>query len=209
MHIRHGIVIFLTCFFCFSTYGSDSKIYTFQDHHRVFGKNNISLSLVPVLTNGFEINYDRRIVERHWIKIAPMYLRSENYRQTHLSDMRRAAGYGFKLQHKYFPYANTEKKYGLFLSYGPTFQRFDTETHARENLSFNKFGFECVIGGRKVLYNVFYVEFYGGLISNYLKIQKDETENWRKTLKSHSTMWFDYGKTGNFMIFGINIGVLF
>jgi hypothetical protein len=211
MNSRLVIIVFLSIFSVWSVYGesADGRVYTFQDHHKIFGRNNISLSLSPIFANGLEVNYDRRIVERHWIKLAPVYFRKGNYRRSPEFNVRQIEGYGFKLQHKYFPYANTAKRQGVFLSYGPTFQSFKIETHDREKLSFDKFGLECVIGVRKVFQDAFYFEFYAGLASNYLKVKNDETENWREILNPRSRMWFDYGKTGNFMTFGVNIGVLF
>jgi hypothetical protein len=188
---------------------SADRVYTFQDHHTVFGKNNISLSLAPIIAGGFEINYDRKIIDRHWIKLAPTYFRRQNYRDREISDMRQVEGYGFKLEHKYFPYANTQKEMGYFLSYGPTFQHFSLETHDRENLVFNKIGMECIIGVRKVFKSIFYFELYGGLAMNYLQIKNDETEDWRELLHEYDKRWFDYGKTGNFLTFGLNVGVLF
>jgi hypothetical protein len=211
MHFRYGIVVFFVCFSCWSIHGQGGhdRVYTFQDHHSIFGKNNVSLSLAPLFAGGYEINYDRRIIERHWLKLAPMYFRKQNYRDTELSSMREVRGYGFKFQHKYFPYANTEQGLGFFLSYGPTFQYFLLENHNRENLSFNKMGLDCVIGVRKVFREIFYFEFYAGLAMNYLQIRTNETQNWRESLESFDRFWFDYGKTGNFMTLGLNVGVLF
>ena len=206
-YLLFGTVIFLLTL---SAHGqSDGRIYTFQDHYSVFGKNNISLSLAPLIRQGFEVSYDRRIIERHWLKLAPVYFRKEDYSPSTPTDLKRMQGYGFKFQHKYFPYANTDSKMGIFLSYGPGFQRFDIETKDGQFLSFDKMGFECVIGMRKVFNNVFYFEFYGGLAANVLNVRKDETINWRLTLQEYNTMWFDFGKTGNFMTFGFSLGILF
>jgi hypothetical protein len=215
MHFRFAITVFLTCFFCAflnaQTGGGSTadRVYTFQDHHTIFGKNNVSLSFAPLLAGGLGANYDRRLIERHWIKLAPAYYRMQNYRDLEKSDMRQVQGYGFKLQHKYFPYANTNSKLGYFLSYGPTFEYFSIETHRRENLSFNKIGFECVIGARKVFRNIFYFEVYAGLATNYMQIMNDETKDWRGVLELYEKYWFEYGKTGNFITLGINVGVLF
>jgi hypothetical protein len=211
MYFRYGIIVFFSVMFCLSVYGQsgDDRIYTFQDHHAVFGKNNVSLSMAPLIANGFEVNYDRRIVERHWIKLAPIYYRKEDYKITFPGDMRYVQGYGFKIQHKYFPYANTEKKTGLFLSYGPTYQHFDIETKGYQSLSLDKIGFECVVGVRKVFYNVFYYEFYAGMATNCLNIKNDETGDWRVALKDYNSLWFDYGKTGSFITLSVTLGVLF
>ena len=205
---------------------SVDRIYTFQDHHLIFGKNNISLSLLPLINRGFEISYDRRIVERHWVKLAPIYFRMQDYRQTLTIDLKNVQGYGVKLQHKYFPYANTNSKIGIFLGYGPTYQKFELETKNEQFLSFNKIGVECVIGVRKVFFNVFYFEFFAGLATNYLTIENDDTEDAEKILRE-SSAWLDYtglrgrtgntftlgtgnhGVTGNFMTLGFSLGVLF
>lgn len=206
-----AIFIFCTWFANLSTYGqsADGRVFRYQDHHSVFGKNNISLSLFPLINNGFEINYDRRIIERHWVKLAPSYFRRESYRESASASLRQVQGYGFKFQHKYFPHADTEKQFGLFVSYGPSYQYFDITTNSGLAVSFDKIGFECVIGMRRVFQNVFYFEIYAGLASNFLTIRLDETGNWRDVLKNHSAMWLDYAKTGNFITFGFNVGVLF
>ncbi|MCL2028086.1 MAG: hypothetical protein FWG79_06300 [Bacteroidales bacterium] len=205
------IIAFLICAFSLSAYGQGGgdRVYTFQDHASIFGKNNISLSLIPLLRQGFEVNYDRRLVERHWLRLSPIYFRIEDYKQSFPEDMRRLTGYGAKFSHKYFPYANTEKKLGFFLSYGPTYQYIDLETKNHKRVVFDKIGFECVIGTRKVFLNVFYYEFHIGLASNYLNVRNDETADWRAVLEKHNTMWFDYGKTGNFVTLGFSLGVLF
>jgi len=188
---------------------SVDRVHTYQDNHVIFGKNNVSLSLFPLIVRGFEINYDRRIVERHWLKLAPVYYRMQDYRASAPSDIKRMQGYGFKFQHKYFPYANTDKKLGVFLSYGPGFQQFDIEAKDEKSLSFSKIGFECVIGVRQVFSNVFYFEIYAGMATNYVNTQKGETEYWQNILEKQNSMWFDYARTGNFMVFGISLGVLF
>jgi hypothetical protein len=57
---------------------------------------------------------------------------------------------------------------------------------------------------------VFYYEVYAGMATNYLNVKKDNTDgNWRDALREHNSLWFDYGKTGNFMTLGVTLGVLF
>jgi len=224
-----GILIFLLTF---STYGqrfnreyvrTSDRIHTYQDHQFIFGKNNLSISFLPLIQRGIEIHYDRRIVERHWLKLAPVYFRMRNYGGSSTTDFRNVDGWGLKLQHKYFPYTNTDRGLGFFLSYGPGFQRFDITTRNDKNLVFDRILFECVIGFRKVFAGVLYFEFFVGLEANLLQIDRGATGN----VLPHELTWSDYTgfrritggiltfgegnytRAGNFLTFGLNFGILF
>jgi hypothetical protein len=202
---------FFVWFFCLFSYGQSVRQtgYVYEDNANFFGKNNVSLSMLPVFKNGFELNYDRKIIDKHWVKLAPIYYRTEDYTLSVPEDLMRVKGYGFKFQHKYFPYNHIGKQFGIFMSYGPGFQSFELTTKGREFVKFDKYGFECVIGVRKVVYNVFYFELYSGLASACLKNRSDETVDIYEVLKKNNTWWFDYGVTGNYFLLGINLGVLF
>ncbi|MCL2683389.1 MAG: hypothetical protein FWE63_07930 [Bacteroidales bacterium] len=205
-HFLLGIIVFLIGLPCSSVHGQAyQRVDDHVDDFRVFGKNTLSLSLFPLIERGFELNYDRKIVNKHWIKISPAYYRHQNWRPDNLMLLE---GYSFKVQHKYFPYSNTKSKVGLFLSYGPDFQHFDLTT-PRGNVKFNKYGLECVIGLRKLFYDVFFFEVYGGLATNYLSIRRNEGADWREILEKHDSAWFQYGITGNYLVFGLNIGIVF
>ena len=209
-HLSFVIIAFLTWFFCLFAHGqSYRKANLYKDDPNVFGKNNISISVFPLIQRGFELNYDRKIIDKHWLKFAPVYYKMENYSHSGSTNLRSAQGFGFKFQHKYFPYNYTKKPMGLFLSYGPSFQRFNLETKGRETVKFDKYGLECVIGLRRVILDAFYFELYGGLATDYLKNRNEEKVDWDDVLKNHNALWFDYGIRGNYIVFGINIGILF
>ncbi|MDR0437818.1 MAG: hypothetical protein LBH22_05900 [Bacteroidales bacterium] len=179
------------------------------DDSRVFGKNNLSISLLPLVERGFELHYDRKIVNKHWIKIAPAYYRFQDWKQRNTDGLMLLQGYSFKLQHKYFPYSNTKSQVGLFLSYGPNFQHFDFTTGRDNNIKIDKYGFECVIGLHKLFRNVFFFEVYGGLATNYLNNRSNEGVDWREILEKHSSTWLSYGITGNYFVLGLTVGILF
>jgi hypothetical protein len=186
------------------------KTDTFDDSPYIFGRNHVSASLFPLFQSGFVLNYDRKMVNRHWFRFTPMFYRKEDYSMSASEDLRSLLGYGFKFQHRYFPYTNTVSQVGLFLSYGPSFQRFSLETKEPMKVDFDKYGFEWLIGFRRVVASVFVVEFYGGLATSYMVNKSDPSvTDWRDVLKNHGQMWFDYGVTGNYFVFGINLGILF
>ncbi len=169
----------------------------------------MSFAVFPLFQHGIAINYDRKIVDQHWIKFEPIYYKIEDYKPSLATDLMHVRGYGFRLEHKYFPYCNTGLKLGLFLSYGPSFQTFSIETKGQQAINFDKYGFECVIGFRKTIGKVFFFEFYGGLATDYLKDKSEGKVNYREVLRQHDQMWFDYGVAGNYMVLGLNMGVLF
>jgi len=205
-----GIITFFIWFSCLSTQGENLQAARFfDDDPSVFGRNNVSLSLFPLIQFGYEINYDRRIANRHWLKFAPIYYRIENYRESRNHDLRTLQGLGFKVQHKYYAYVHTRSEYGMYLSYGPGFQTFNIVTKGHETVKFDKYNFECVIGFRRVLREVFFFEFYGGLATTFLNNRSDEDVDWRDVLKNHNSLWFDYGIAGNHFVIGFKLGFLF
>jgi len=209
--ISFCITTLICCMSCSLVYGQNyRRTDDYKDDPNIFGENNVSLSVLPLLKYGYELNYDRKIINQHWIRIAPIYYITQDYtRMTVLNELKFVQGYGLKLQHKYFPYSDTRSKIGLYLSYGPTFQHFYIETNGKQTVKISKYGFDCAIGIRGVLADVFSLEFYGGLATNYLKDDSDKTVDWRGVLSKHRSLWFDYGTTGNYFVLGINLGFLF
>jgi len=230
--MRHLILGTIISLLVFSAYGQRmnrnyvrdvNRIHTYQDHHFVFGRNNVSVSLLPFIQRGIEVHYDRRITERHWLKVAPVYFRKRNYGGSATSNFRSVDGWGLKLQHKYFPYTNTATARGFFISYGPGFQRFDIMTRNDESLLFDRLFLECVIGFRQVFAGVLYFEIFAGLEASLLRINRGATGN----ILPYESQWLDYTglrqitggiltfqernytRTGNFLTFGFNFGVLF
>lgn len=210
-------------FVCFFAYSAQSQTYDrtdrFLDDAAVFGKNNLAVNVICLFQNGFEINYDRKIADYHWVKIVPTYYRKHDYSETSIpTDMKLVQGIGFKLHHKYFPYRNSRKKTGLFLDYGPMFQQFDLTNKAGKQIKFNKIGAECLIGVQKVFADVFFLEFYAGIAGNILQNKSEEGVDKTDALKEHNQfwfetetrqMWFDYSTSGNYLVFSFNIGYLF
>jgi hypothetical protein len=209
---RHYLYIatFLVWLSCLSTYGqSYDRGSDFGDDPLLFKKNNVSFSLLPLLQNGIDLSYARKVADRNRLKIGVSHYRSQDYRQSRPTDLRSMQGYGFKLQHRYIPYSNIPLHLALFLDYGPSYSKFSLETKNLREAEFEKYNFECAIGLHKVFSNVFFFEFYGGLASSYrrgIDIGKVELS---AILQDQDQFWFGYGNAGNYIIIGITIGVLF
>ncbi len=214
MRFLLGIAPLILVWFSVSTTNAQtySRTDKFEGDDVAFGKNNISISLFPIINHGFEVSYDRCLSKKHWLKLQPMYYRQQDYTQSLPTDMKIVQGLGFKLHHKYFPIKNYNTKIGLFLDYGPMFQQFQLTNKSGDEVFFDKIGAECVFGVQKVIANVFFCEFYAGIAGNYLRPKNPEdgrNKEWLDILGEHSQTWFDYGKTGNYLLLGFNVGILF
>jgi hypothetical protein len=96
-------------------------------------------------------------------------------------------------------------------------------TRNDESLLFDRLFLECVIGFRQVFAGVLYFEIFVGLEASLLRINRGATGN----ILPYESQWLDYTglrqitggiltfqernytRTGNFLTFGFNFGVLF
>jgi len=240
--MRHLLLAILAFCFVFSAYGqrfnsagirSADVVFPHQDHRLVFGENNLSLSLLPIfIQRGFEINYDRRIAERHWLKIAPVFFGKKGNLDINIDDMsqisdialsdmlrasmfRQVRGWGLKFHHKYFVYTNPNRKRGLFFSYGPGFRRFNMKTWEikitetaweNERLLFDRIFLEALVGFRRVFLDVFYFEIYGGIQTNWINIRNSDADRGYEMWNTYFGPRSPYGMLGRYGRIGIGEG---
>lgn len=161
-------------------------------------------------SNGIRLDYDIHLAKNHWLIIGPQFYvaqRSDKDFEPRFSEL---FGLGGTVYHRIY-LNKTSSCIGTYFSYGVSYNYFkltykeDNNTYAEESETrINRYGADIVIGYQAKLYDKLIIDFYTGLGGRY-----SENSFTGTTHKSFNQDMFDYGFTGNVLVIGIRIGLVF
>ncbi len=190
-------------------------VLTFLDATPQEEKNRETIySFLPqyLINRGIRIDIDKRLTGRHYLQICPQFYLSEKDEDSFLIDKNRFSyliGGGLNLYHKIYAFEEF-KDYGLYLSYGITYNYFNIEyvddsegVEISAKGEIHKIGGDLILGYQFFIRRVVSVDIFTGLGTrfSYMDARGADTDRF-------NTGYFGYNYTGNIMLLGLRIGVV-
>ena len=175
-----------------------------QEDVKVNDETKFAFSLVPqyVITGGMRMDIDRKVSDKCWLTIAPIFYYMEN---SYMYDPESTsyAGVGLFTNYRYFPsgkgiYAGVGLNY-RYLNTDYSDYNEETEKHAK----FNTYGFDFTFGYQFRLVEQLFMDLYLGWGFRYsLQDTEEEEEYW-------SDAFLDLGYSGFLPVAGLRLGFEF
>lgn len=165
-----------------------------------------------LINRGIRIDIEKQIGPRHYLQICPQFYLSEKDEDNFTLDKNKFSyliGGGLNIYHKIFTFEDF-KKYGLYLSYGLSYNYFNIEyidysgevgVSAKENI--HKVGGDLIIGYQFFFREVVSLDVFTGLGTRYSYMDAGNADTDR-----FNTGYFGYNYTGNILLLGLRIGVI-
>ena len=193
-------------------------------------RKNIAISIVPqyTLANGFRMDFEFRLADKHWLMFAPIYYmgsKREGFGPFSNSDkIYDVEGYGADLYDKIFLKKNSSP-FGPYLAVGVKYHHFSIDykdytwqeydegglkyydyVYTTVNETIDRYGANLVFGYQKDM-------FKGNMLADFfvgygLKISDVKLSDDTKDEIFTSRFW-DYGYAGPHLLLGVRLGVLF
>jgi hypothetical protein len=171
-------------------------------------------SFVPqyLINRGIRVDIEKQLKPRQLLQICPQFYLSEKDEDNSLQDKNQFSyliGVGLNVYHKIFAFEEY-KKYGLYLSYGISYNYFnieyidhsgDFDVSAKGNI--HKAGGDLVLGYQFFVHEIVSVDVFTGLGTrvSYMDAGGADTDRF-------NTGYYGYNYTGNIMLLGLRIGVI-
>ena len=167
-----------------------------------------------LINRGIRIDVDKQIGRRHYLQICPQFYLSEKHEGDLVLDKNKYSyliGGGLNLYHKIFAFEEF-KDYGLYLSYGLSYNYFHveyTDDSGGNNVlisaegEIHKIGSDLTIGYQFFIRRVVALDFFTGLGTriSFMDAGGADTDRF-------NTGYFGYNYTGNILLLGMRIGVV-
>jgi len=165
-----------------------------------------------LINRGIRIDIEKQIGPRHYLQICPQFYLSEKDEDNFALDKNKFSyliGGGLNIYHKIFTFEDF-KKYGLYLSYGLSYNYFNIEyidysgevgVSAVGNI--HKVGGDLIIGYQFFFREVVSLDVFTGLGTRYSYMDAGSADTDR-----FNTGYFGYNYTGNILLLGLRIGVI-
>lgn len=178
-----------------------------------FGSNSISYSFFPLINNGFSVDYDRKLVDRHWLKISPTYHTAINHATLRNESIRNLQGVTAGIYHRYNYFEIERAGFQTFFQWGVNYSMFNIEAADRVQTHIQKVGLDLVIGFRQIIARPLFIDFYIGYGNRWMLKQTQNVDGAVTTDVIEANLFqenmFDYGHQGSVLTIGFNIGFLF
>ncbi len=203
------LVILLGMFFSNNTSAQYYVKETSKDDPVIFKENTVSFDLTSLFSRGLGITYTRKIIDKNRIAFSPVYYSHNNYgsgNDNNSKDYVEMRGVGMGIHGVFYTFISTTYKYSLFFSYGGAYNYFNLNDSDKNNTEIQQFSADLSFGYHQIIKEVFFIDISAGLGTkksnlNYSEYS-DNTQLYNKT-------WLSPGYTGNYITFGIGIGVIF
>ncbi len=218
--IKKGILIFIMLLSLYPLQAQEElQAQDETDYYR-------SITLVPqyLFINGIRIDFERRITNRHWLQVCPQVYLRENSGGIFSANYDKITGAGILLYHKIYLNKKTDKRHGLYFSYGGGYNYYsmtytyrtgydyinNVTTQQSGNTEINAISGQVIVGLQRIIHERILLDFYTGLCHTYSfrKLAMDETNTNFNMYKFKSNP-ADYGYSGNTLLLGIKLGFLF
>ena len=177
--------------------------------------NKTIYSFVPqyLINRGTRVDIEKQIHGRNFIQICPQFYLSEKENDNFINSKNQfntLIGGGLAVYHKIFAQEDF-KTHGVYFSYGVSYNYFhveyiddsgDYELTAKGDI--HKFGVDAILGYQFFINEVVSIDLYTGLGTrlSYMNADGSDTDRF-------NTSYFGYNYTGNVMLLGFRIGILF
>jgi len=173
----------------------------------------ISFSPQYLINNGIRLDYERKISSNKWLVVAPqLYLAEKKSRSAEdnvgRDDFNLMAGAGLSLALK--NYALKDDNFGAYIGYGLYYNYFyteyfeDTDNEEEIKANIHKTGFDIILGYQLVVYNIATLDIYTGFGARKSFIDNGEYSN-----DKFNGFPVGFNMTGNILLLGIKIGILY
>jgi hypothetical protein len=171
-------------------------------------------SFVPqyLINRGIRVDIEKKLTQRHFLQICPQFYLSEKEEDTFLNSTNQFSyliGGGLNVYDKIFA-AESYKEYGLYFSYGLSYNYFyieylddsgESELSAKANIS--KLGGDLILGYQFFIRDLVSIDIYTGLGTrvSFMDANGADTDRF-------NTGYFGYNYTGNILLLGLRLGVI-
>jgi len=172
-------------------------------------------SFVPqyLINRGIRVDLEKQIASNHLLQICPQFYLADKKEGSDFLHEENSFNYliggGLSLYDKIFAFDDF-KKYGLYLSYGATYNFFHIEyidnpgsNPISATAKIHKVGGDLIIGYQVFIREIVSLDFYTGVGIRYSNMDTNGTD-----MNRFNTGYYGYNYTGNIMLLGFRIGVI-
>ena len=186
--------------------------------HDKFGSNSVGYSFLPLMNNGFSVEYDRLLTPKtgqHWLKIAPTYYTTLHYATLRKTDIEYLRGFSLGVYHRYCYYEIEQVGFQMFLQWGANYEQLSLRSHDQSATAIRKLGVDFMLGFRQIIYKPLFFDFsigYGNrflLSKTYAYEGPAIDENKLPAGHPYDAHIFDFGYGGPALNLNFTLGFIF
>lgn len=186
--------------------------------HDKFGSNSVSYSFLPLMNNGFSVEYDRLLTPktgRHWLKIVPTYFTTIHYSTLRKTDIEFLRGFSLGVYHRHCYFEIEPVGFQMYWQWGAYYEQHQLRTIDLSTTAVRKFGVDLMMGFRQIIYKPLFFDFsigYGGrfLLSKSYGYEGPALGEDKSPIKRpYEANIFDFGYGGPALNLSFTIGFIF